>query len=211
MTSYGIETNWHVDLGATDHVTSELDKLTVRDKYGGHDQVHSTSGAVMEINHIGSSILHKLTSDIHLHKILHVPKATKNLLSIHHLASYNNAFLEFHPSHFFIKEQGMRKTLLSGRCEGGLYPLKLSACKLSQNKQVHGAVVKPSISLWHHRLGHASTSVVKQLLNRHSLPFSSHKLNKTLVCDACQQGKSHQLPYPRSTSASTSPLNLVFL
>ncbi|XP_066358325.1 uncharacterized protein [Miscanthus floridulus] len=42
--SYGIDTNWYVDSGATDHMTSELDKLTVRDKYGGHDQVHSASG-----------------------------------------------------------------------------------------------------------------------------------------------------------------------
>jgi hypothetical protein len=31
-----------------------------------------------------------------------------------------------------------------------------------------------------------------------------------MICDACQMGKSHQLPYPRSTSVSTSPLDLVF-
>jgi hypothetical protein len=49
-------------------VTSEPEKLTVRDKYGGHDQVHSASGAGMEINHIGSSILRTPTSDIHLKK-----------------------------------------------------------------------------------------------------------------------------------------------
>ena len=30
------------------------------------------------------------------------------------------------------------------------------------------------------------------------------------ICNACQQGKSHQLPYPRSTSVSTRPLELVF-
>jgi hypothetical protein len=80
MTSYGIYTNWYVDSGATNHVTCELDKFTLRDKYGGHDQVHSASGASMEINHIDSSILRTPTSDIHLHKILHVPKATKNLV-----------------------------------------------------------------------------------------------------------------------------------
>jgi histone deacetylase 1/2 len=30
------------------------------------------------------------------------------------------------------------------------------------------------------------------------------------VCDSCQQAKSHQLPYIRSTSISTAPLELVF-
>lgn len=33
--------------------------------------------------------------------------------------------------------------------------------------------------------------------------------NKESVCDACQKG-SHQLPYPRSTSESRAPLDLVF-
>ncbi|BAF18023.1 Os05g0527300 [Oryza sativa Japonica Group] len=44
-TSYGIDTNWYVDTSATDHVTGELDKLTVRDRYKGQDQVHTASGA----------------------------------------------------------------------------------------------------------------------------------------------------------------------
>jgi histone deacetylase 1/2 len=38
------------------------------------------------------------------------------------------------------------------------------------------------------------------------IPFSES--NKESVRDACQM--SHQLPYPKSTSESTSPLELVF-
>ena len=41
--SYVVDTNWYVDSGTTDHVTGELKKLTIRDKYGGHDQVHTAS------------------------------------------------------------------------------------------------------------------------------------------------------------------------
>ncbi|WVZ67619.1 hypothetical protein U9M48_016671 [Paspalum notatum var. saurae] len=44
-TSYGVDTNWYVDSGATDHITSELEKLTVRDRYNGQDQVHTASGS----------------------------------------------------------------------------------------------------------------------------------------------------------------------
>lgn len=43
--SYGVDTNWYADTGATHHITGELDKLTVRDKYHGHDQVHTASGS----------------------------------------------------------------------------------------------------------------------------------------------------------------------
>jgi hypothetical protein len=29
--SYGVDSNWYADYGATDYVTGELDKLTMRD------------------------------------------------------------------------------------------------------------------------------------------------------------------------------------
>jgi histone deacetylase 1/2 len=50
--------------------------------------------------------------------------------------------------------------------------------------------------------------VVHQVLRDNVIPFSES--NKESVCDACQMAKSHQLPYPKSTSVSTSPLELVF-
>ena len=102
----------------------------------------------------------------------------------------------------------MSKTLLRGRCEGGLYPIKSSSLRLSGNKEALGAV-KPSASLWHHRLGHAVAPVIQQILSHHKLSFIRDVNNKH-ICDVCQQGKSHQQPYPRSTSMSTSPLDLVF-
>jgi len=48
--SYGVDTNWYMDSGATDHVTGELEKLIVHDKYHGGDQVHNASGIGMRIN-----------------------------------------------------------------------------------------------------------------------------------------------------------------
>jgi hypothetical protein len=50
--------------------------------------------------------------------------------------------------------------------------------------------------------------VVHQVLHDNSIPFSES--NKESVCDAYQMDKSHQLPYPKSTSVSTSPLEVVF-
>jgi hypothetical protein len=160
----------------------------------------------MEIGHIGHSILHSPNSSIRLNTVLHVPQASKSLISVNRLACDNNAFLEFYPNHFLIEEQGTKRTLLKGRCEGGLYPLKF---RMSSNKQGFG-VFKPSASLWHSRLGHASTSIVQQVLSRHKLPFIRDS-NKHAVCDACQQGESHQSPYPRFTSVSASPVDLIFL
>jgi preprotein translocase subunit YajC len=39
-------------------VTGELEKLSIRDKYHGGDQVHTTSGTSMRIDHVGHNTLH---------------------------------------------------------------------------------------------------------------------------------------------------------
>jgi hypothetical protein len=56
------------------------------------------------MNHVGRRILRSPTSNIHLKNILHVPKASKNLVSVNRLMCDNNVFLKFHCHHFSIKE-----------------------------------------------------------------------------------------------------------
>ena len=107
----------------------------------------------------------------------------------------------------FIKDLAMKKTLLRGDREGGIYPLK--TLRSSFNKETHAAA-KTSKSRWHSHLGHPSLSVVQQILSKSHVPFVLES-NKEQVSDAYQQGKSHQLPYPMSNSVSSRPLELVFL
>ncbi|XP_044453448.1 rRNA 2'-O-methyltransferase fibrillarin-like [Triticum aestivum] len=44
---YGVDTNWYLDSGATDHITGDLEKLTMRDRYTGNEQIHTASGPGM--------------------------------------------------------------------------------------------------------------------------------------------------------------------
>jgi hypothetical protein len=59
----------------------------------------------MQISHIGHSILRTPHDSLQLKDVLHVPVASKNLLSVHKLTLDNNAFMEFHPWFFFIKDR----------------------------------------------------------------------------------------------------------
>ena len=104
-TAYGVDTNWYVDSGASDHVTADLEKMSVRDKYGGHDQVHTTNGSGMRISNIGHASLHTPVRNLLLRNILHVPSAHKSLASVHRLALDNNVYFEFHPNFFLIKDR----------------------------------------------------------------------------------------------------------
>jgi hypothetical protein len=49
--AYGMDTNWYVDSGASDHVTGDLEKLSTRDRYGGKDQIKTANDSCMEITH----------------------------------------------------------------------------------------------------------------------------------------------------------------
>jgi hypothetical protein len=86
---------------------------------------------------------------------------------------------------------------------GGLYPLPLDEIKQACS------AVRSSINTWHSRLGHASNRVIEQVIRRNNL-LSSQESVSWYVCHACQQVKSHQLPYSSSMSASKCPLELVY-
>jgi hypothetical protein len=206
--SHGVDSSWYADSGATDHVTGEHEKLVIRDKYNDTDQIYTASGSGMYIKHIGHSIIRTPDHDLSLNNILHVPKSTKNLASVHRIASNNNVFFELHPAFFLIKDWESRRTLLGGSSKGGLYPIPCSTSTSSSSKQVF-SVSKVPMSRWHAHLGHPSSAIVRFVLNKNSLPFSSNSSPES-VCDACQQAKCHQLPYPISTSASKAPLELIF-
>jgi hypothetical protein len=123
MHNYGVDTNWYTDTAATDHLTSELDKLTTHEKYKGTNQIHTASGAGMNICNVGHAVIDTPTKPLHLNNILHVPTSQKSFFSVHHFSSNNHASLEYFPNHFLIKDLDTRKVLLQGRCRDGLYPL----------------------------------------------------------------------------------------
>jgi hypothetical protein len=90
MNSYSTDNVWYTYTGATDHITGELEKLSLRDKYNGTYQVHTANGAGMGIRHIGHSTIRTPTHNLQLRNILHVSSANKNLVFIHRLATDNN-------------------------------------------------------------------------------------------------------------------------
>jgi hypothetical protein len=109
---------------------------------------------------------------------------------------------------FFIKGRESRRTLLQGRSKGGLYPIPHASTTPSLVKQAF-STNKLFRSRCHAHLGHPSTTIVRFVLSKNSLPSSSDSFEE-LVCDACQQAKCHQLPYPTSSGTSKAPLELIF-
>jgi hypothetical protein len=72
-----------------------------------------------------------------------------------------------------------------------------------------GGAIKLSIDRWHSCLGHPTIPIVQRIIRKFDLLCLVQE-EKDLVCNTCQQAKSHQLPYHKSTSRSSKPLELVF-
>jgi hypothetical protein len=111
-TSYKVDPNWYTDTGATDHITSDLDRLALHEQYHGGETVTVGNGTGLEIMHVGSCSFNTATRPLVLNNVLHVPHISKHLLSVHKLAHDNNVYFEFHPYYFL--RQG-HETSSSGR------------------------------------------------------------------------------------------------
>jgi hypothetical protein len=133
------------------------------------------------------------------------PKTLLLFIELHLIMMFSLSFILII---FFTEDRESRRTLLQGRSKGVLYPLSHGSTTPSPVKQALSAN-KVSKSRWHDRLGHPSTTIVRFVLSKNSLPSSSDSFEE-LGCDAYQLAKSHQLPYSISSSASKTPLELIF-
>jgi hypothetical protein len=100
----------------------------------------------------------------------------------------------------------MRKVLLDGLCKGGLYPLPPPTSKFQ--KLVFNAI-RISIDHWHNRLDHPTRDIVLRVIRDNNFPCVSLDNIATFICDPCLRAKSHQLPYPVSSSRAIAPLQLI--
>jgi hypothetical protein len=57
MSTGTCDQNWYLDSGVTDHITSELEKLTLHERYNGNNQIRAANGASMDIVHVGTSVV----------------------------------------------------------------------------------------------------------------------------------------------------------
>ena len=90
--SYKIDPNWYNDTSTTDHITSDLDHLAVRERYHGGEQVEVDNGACLLILHTGHSSINTAARPFVLGNILHVQEISKHLLSVDKFSHDNDVF-----------------------------------------------------------------------------------------------------------------------
>lgn len=82
---------WYVDSDANNHVTGDPNILQSKQVYAGKDNLMIGNGETMSIKHIDKANIDAPSSQkLALHRVLHMSKINKNLLSISQLTSSNN-------------------------------------------------------------------------------------------------------------------------
>ncbi|GJU59920.1 putative RNA-directed DNA polymerase [Tanacetum coccineum] len=194
--------NWHVDSGATDHMTPACDSLHHSSPYPGNAKVMFGNGKTLPITHTGSTTV---SHDIPLRNVLVIPKLNKKLLSVSKLTTDHPVDVLFSQPFFYIHDRKTKRVLARGRCEHGLYVLKDEPTAFIATAKV----IKPaSYELWHARLGHVSFDVISTLNKLGVLSITS-LLPKPILCTPCQLAKGQRLPFTINAKRSSHPLDLI--
>ncbi|RVW35044.1 hypothetical protein CK203_079812 [Vitis vinifera] len=197
---------WIVDTGASDHMTGDAAILQNYKPSNSHSSVHIADGSKSKIAGTGSI---KLTKDLYLDSVLHVPNLDCNLLSISKLAHDLQCVTKFYPNLCVFQDLKSGKMIGSAELCSGLYLLSCgqfsnqvsqASCVQSQsmsesfNSVSNSKVNKDSeIIMLHYRLGHPSFVYLAKLFPRlfiNKNPASYH-------CEICQFAKHTRTVYPQ--------------
>ena len=199
-------TSWLLDSGASHHVTTDLNNLSLHAPYNGVDNIMIGDGKGLPITHTGSTTISTSTISFNLNDVLCVPEIKRNLLSIYKFCVANNVSFEFLPWCFLVKDLLTGAVLAQGEPKDGVYEW-LGVSPLLSTPQVFFSN-KPTHIDWHGRLGHPAFPVLKSILDK--LKFNSGYHSQHTVCNACQLNKSHKQPFLKSTLTSQRPLQLIY-
>lgn len=91
---------WILDSGATYHITSDINNLSLHQPYLGGEEVIVGNGATLPITHTGSTLLPSMSKPLSLNQVICVPNIAQNLVSVYRLCNTNRVSVEFFPAHF---------------------------------------------------------------------------------------------------------------
>jgi hypothetical protein len=83
---------WYTDSAANQHITANLENLSLQQPYSSSEDVAMGNGTGLHIQNTGSMSFHTPQSSFHLFNVLHCPQAYANLLSINQFCRDNNCF-----------------------------------------------------------------------------------------------------------------------
>uniref|UniRef100_A0A2N9IS94 Integrase catalytic domain-containing protein n=1 Tax=Fagus sylvatica TaxID=28930 RepID=A0A2N9IS94_FAGSY len=182
--------SWLLDSAYCNHMTPYPSFFSHTSSARHAPTIHTTNGSTMLVRSIGTVS----TSKLSISDVFYVPKLSYNLLSVGQLDELSyRIILDYFGC--VVQDPRTGQELGTGRRIGRLF--EISNLRLPATGVSAATSYSHSLSLWHSRLGHASSSRVQQLVSRGLLgPVSKDNFD----CVSYQLGKQPALPFHNSTS-----------
>lgn len=184
--------DWIVDSGCTEYITYQTEWLEDMMAFTCEPSVMIPNGDSIPVMGKGSCVL---PNGRKIKGVLHVPKFKCNLLSVSRLTKDLQCAVIFFPELCFIQDLRSRELIGMGKCERGLYRIKMV-----ENKR---KAMMASVEVWHKRLGHTSSNKLSHF------DFTKNASFKTVDCDSCAKAKHTRLPFPISSIRSKECFELL--
>ena len=143
--------------------------------------------------------------------MLCVPTFKVDLISVSRLTRGLNYSITFFSYWCILQDLATRRMIGLGKQRDGLYYLAALATKNSVNtsssptKQPTCNLTISSTDLWHHRLGHASSSRLSYIAKK----FLNFSVQSNNTCPVCPLAKHIRLPFSPSTISSLKPFEII--
>lgn len=196
-----------IDSGASQHMTNDK---TILESFKPID-TPVTLGNSTQIKALGTGIINMddKFGGLTLDNVLYVPALKHNLLSVSALNKTGNDITFTRDGIVKLTDKNY-DTQVIGKAHSNLYHLTSDETDIGD--EIHTALTTSKIDpyvLWHHRLGHPGHSTLR-IVHTHVdgiTDLGDKPIND--VCEGCQYGKSHRLPFGDATHRATEVLGRV--
>ncbi|GJY25695.1 ribonuclease H-like domain-containing protein [Tanacetum coccineum] len=190
---------WNMDTGVSSHLNNSVTSLSEKFNTCMYPSISVGDSHSIPVTNTGHSILPTPFKSLHLNNVLITPHIVKNLISVRQFVRDNNCTIEFDAFGFSVKNFMTRRVLLRCDSTGDLYPVTAPS--------PIPYVFLVSQHMWHHRLGHPGSEVLRHLVSNNSI--SCNKEKPPVLCHACQLGKHVRLLFVHSDTVVTSCFDII--
>lgn len=185
---------WFIDSAATKHMTNDRNILENYVEYDQPKDIYFGDSTVIHALGEGKVRLPTVNSTndvvLNLHKVLFVPKLTKNLLSVPAMALMR-AEIRFDKDKCLVLKDSKEFVI------GCLLHDKLYSVNSNEYAQVSTSDSMASPEVWHRRLGHLNYTYMNQLMKKEMVDGMNYDSGtQTKNCKACVLGKMQKKPFP---------------
>ena len=212
FTAFGLSGNykvsskpWYFDSGASNHMTNTVVPLSNIRNYDANLKINTADGSSLPISVVGD-----LSSS--LTNVFVSPNLSTNLISVGQLVD-NNCNVNFSRSGCVVQDQVSGQMIAKGPKVGRLFHLHVSPSTFIPSfplLSVACNVVGSGNKMWHRRLGHPNSDVLRTLFNSGLLGNKAcSSIDLSFDCTSCKLGKSKVLPFPHHASRASQCFKLI--